>query len=255
VKFLAAIVALPLVLDSAPGPIGVATASGTFLVEGAPVRGNATLFEGARVETRGVRSELRLPHGVRLQLAENSAARVWRHQVQVSRGMARILGPRGVLTSVSAGQSWSFALQQSLTRSGCLVYKAPGFLLQVEDSGEVLEITGNNLAAGVGNRVQVTGVLSGAASAIAPASQVLNASSVALRSTGGCLTVAAALNAQTSVPATQPAGASTGTAPPPSVARGDGLSAGAKVAIVGAVAGGGAAAALALSGKKDSTSP
>ena len=103
----------------------------------------------------------------------------------------------------------------------------------------------------------------GTASALRPAltaaSGIVNATTVTLQQTGGCLSVAAALDAQTeptngaatptpNQPAAAPAKA------PVSTAKG-GMSTGAKVAIIAVIGGGGAGAAIALSGKKSSTSP
>ena len=135
-----------------------------------------------------------------------------------------------------------------MTRTGCLLYKNNGFILQVDDSAEVLQLTGANLQTNLGNHVQINGVPAAVAATIGPASQIVNA--------------AAALTAQTSMPAAgtpAPAGTSTppaaGTAKAPTVAKSGGMSTGAKVAVIGAIGGGGAGAAVALSGKKKSTSP
>ena len=86
-----------------------------------------------------------------------------------------------------------------------MVYKEGGFLLQVENSQEVIQLLGPDLAANLGNRVEVTGTASATPVSIKPASSVLEIASVSPRSTGGCLTVAALLNAQTSVPTAAPA--------------------------------------------------
>ncbi len=192
-----------------------------------------------------------------------------RLEVAALTGNARVMGSRGtLLAAIASGQNRSFAMQQNLTRSGCLVYRAPGFLLQVDDSQEVLQLTGGPLAQNVGNRVQVTGTPSATPASISPAVTLFNVASLTLSATGGCLTTAAALNAETSVPSNAPApttapkpvptASAAKPAPPvsevPTVAR-TGMSTGAKVGIIGAVAGGGAGAALALGGKKSSTSP
>ncbi len=88
---------------------------------------------------------------------------------------------------------------------------------------------------------------------------MLNASTVTLQETGGCLSVAAALDAQT-----EPTNAAAGTTPnQPAAASAKapvstpktGMSTGAKVAMVAVIGGGGAGAAIALAGKKSSTSP
>jgi hypothetical protein len=156
-----------------------------------------------------------------------------------------------------------------VTRTGCLLYKDGKFLLQDQNTQEVLEIRGDNLAAQVGNRVTITGATSALRPTLTIASVLLNASSVNPQETGGCLSVAAALDAQTDVanpvagnapnqPAAAPAkGAAAGAAKAASTAGAvaAGMSIGAKIAIVAVVAGGGAGAAIALSSKKSSTSP
>jgi hypothetical protein len=186
-----------------------------------------------------------------------------RLEVAAFTGNARVLGARGsLLAAVPAGSNMSFAMQQTVTRSGCLVYKGNGFILQVDDSPDVLQLEGGPLAENVGNHVMVTGSLGLNAPTITPATLILNVVALLPRTTGGCLTVAAALNAQTSVPPPTSSAPSAGTvkpgtpnaSPTPTLAR-SGMSTGAKVAIVGAIAGGGAGAALALGGKKSSTSP
>ncbi|MEP6961634.1 MAG: hypothetical protein ABI995_06130, partial [Acidobacteriota bacterium] len=175
-------------------------------------------------------------------------------------GNARVSGTAGnLLASVAAGRSMTFAMQQAVTRTGCLVFKNNGFILQVDDSPEVLQLNGRGLAANVGNRVEVGGNRSTKAATIAPATAILDVTSVAQRSTGGCISSAATLNGQTSVPpdykeAAVLAGAAAGAAAAGTVAAAGGLSTAATVGIVAAVAGGGAGAALAVSGSKKSTS-
>lgn len=238
-----------------PTPIGVATAPGSFLLEGSRVRGNATLFDGARVETPDVASELRLAQNLRVQLAARSVARVWQDRLEVERGSARILLASRVLAHVPAGGSIRLGMQQTVTRQGCLLYKEGGFLLQVDDSTDVLQLSGTGLAQNVGSRVQVTGLPGTGAVTISPATALFDVSAVSLRAAGGCLTAAAALNAQTTVPSTPVTATIPARGAPPTVAGGGGMSTGAKVAIIGAIGGGGAGAALVLAGKKDSTSP
>jgi hypothetical protein len=155
-----------------------------------------------------------------------------------------------------------FALQAAtgaVTRTGCLLYKDGRFLLQDQNTQEVLEIRGDALAGQVGNRVTVSGTASALRPALTAASGIVNASTVTLQETGGCLSVAAALDAQTEVtnaaaapPPNQPAAA---PAKVPAPAPKGGMSTGAKVAIIAVIGGGGAGAAIALAGKKGSTSP
>jgi hypothetical protein len=182
-------------------------------------------------------------------------------------GSARVMNGAGfLLASLSAGKSMSFAMQVAgaVTRIGCLLYKDGRYLIQDQNTQQVLEVTGPNLASNVGNRVNATGTLSSARPALTIATGVLNATSVRLQEPGGCLSIAAALDAQTEVtgaeaaaaqaPGAPAAGPAAAPAPSPAPAPKKGMSTGAKVAIVGVVAGGGAGAAIALAGGKKSTS-
>ncbi len=172
-------------------------------------------------------------------------------------GDARVRGSLGnLLAAVPAGRNMNFAMQQVVTRAGCLVYKAPGYIMQVDDSAEVVQLTGNALTQNVGNRVEITGTASATAPTVSPATTLISVNTIAVRATGGCLTTAAALNAQTTVPSGVPTATTPApTAPQSPAATSGGMSTGAKVAIVAAIGGGGAGAALALGGKKKSTSP
>ena len=56
--------------------IGVVTASGHFTLDRSRVWGNATLFNGAKIETDAASSEAALRNGVKIHLAANSSASV-----------------------------------------------------------------------------------------------------------------------------------------------------------------------------------
>jgi hypothetical protein len=295
--------------DVAKSPaIGVVTASGHFILDRSEVWGNATLFDGGKIETGAASSEAALRNGVKIQLASASSATVGESQLTLTKGTgqvaatedyqvsagglairsasgtsrvrvawltggavevtalsgaARVANRTGlVLASIPAGRHMDFALQAAtgaVTRTGCLLYKDGKFLLQDQNTQEVLEIRGDNLAAQVGNRVTINGTASALRPALAAASGIVNTTTVTLQETGGCLSVAAALDAQTEVtnaaavpPPNQPAVA---PAKVPAPAPKGGMSTGAKVAIIAVIGGGGAGAAIALAGKKGSTSP
>jgi len=191
-------------------------------------------------------------------------------EVAAVKGEARVtLSGGALLASVAAGQKRSFALQNTAGRAvvhkGCLVTKEGHYEMQDQDTEEVVEVTGaaSLLNPAVGNRVTATGTASDARPSVAPATSVMVASVVALDQRGGCLSVAAGLNAGTEVgqggPAAAPAGVGGGPAPPaaPSggTSGGGGMSTGAKIGIAVAVAGGGAGAAIVLASRKGSTSP
>jgi hypothetical protein len=178
-------------------------------------------------------------------------------------GVAKVFGNGDVLlAAIPAGRHMNLAFQAAqtgtLTRTGCLVYKDAHYILQDDDTQEVVELAGNaqDSSKNLGNRVEVKGTASTARPAVTIATSVLTVSAISPKSQGGCLVVAAALNAQTELPSViAPAAA---PAPPaPASAGGGGLSGGAKAAIIIGVAGGagGAAAAVLLTQNKKSTSP
>jgi hypothetical protein len=183
-------------------------------------------------------------------------------EVATLAGRALVTNAAGsVLASIPAGGNRSFMMQASVTHAGCMVFKDGYFLLQDQATQEVIQLNGPDLAANVGNRVEIGGTASTARPAVAVATSVLNVTSVAPRAQGGCLSVAAALSARTDVPgniAPAPAKPAAPGTPPqtprPASSGGGGLSAGAKVGIVAAI-GGGAGAGIYYATKKNSTSP
>lgn len=195
--------------------------------------------------------------GARLRVAVSD-----RVEVAAVSGTARVSTSTGLLlASIPAGRSMNFSMQAgstgAVTRSGCLLYKDGHFILQDEYTLEVSELSGGDavmrdLRTNTGNRVQINGGTTSAKPAVAAATISINVLLVTTKSTGGCLSVAATLDAQTEAPPS--AGSSGGAAQVPKPSGG-GMSTGAKIAIAAAVIGGGAGAALALAGHKSSTSP
>lgn len=169
-------------------------------------------------------------------------------------GSTRVASASGILlATIPEGRSMSFSPQASngaVTRAGCLLFKDHHFIIQDENTQEIAELAGQNFAPQVGNRVEITGIASSAKPAVTIATLLVNVSGMALKSSGGCLSVASTLNAQTEMPS-----AATSAQPAAETAKTGGMSTGAKVAIVVVVAGAGAGAAIALSSKKSSTSP
>lgn len=71
---------------AAPPSIGIVVAKGSFRVDNATVAGNATLFEGAVVETREVFSAMALSSGARVRLDSSSRARLFGDHLVLERG-------------------------------------------------------------------------------------------------------------------------------------------------------------------------
>src|SRR5579863_107545 len=70
--------------------IGIVTASGHFTLQGSEVWGNATLFEGATIETTSASTQLALRNGVKVQLAAGSRARVFADRLKLERGAGQV---------------------------------------------------------------------------------------------------------------------------------------------------------------------
>ena len=94
---------LALYLAASPGfgaavlpAIGVVVTSGAFRLNHATVRSNATLFEGAMIETGAAPARLNLGSGVRLELESESAGRVYGGHLALERGSTKIGRPAGV---------------------------------------------------------------------------------------------------------------------------------------------------------------
>ena len=177
-------------------------------------------------------------------------------QIASLQGSTRVSSASGILlAAIPAGRAMSFSPQGAngtVTRTGCLMFKDNHYILQDENTQEVVELSGSQtLNAQLGNRVEITGTAATTKPAVSIATLVVNVAGITLKSSGGCLSVATNLGAQTEA-TNVPTAPETAAQTPKS---GGGLSTGAKVAIIVAVAGGGAGAAIALAGKKSSTSP
>ncbi len=219
---------------------GVGVMAGTYEIDAA----------GLKINSAGAR--LRVSMSDRVEVAAVS-------------GTARVSTGAGLLlASIPAGRSMSFSMQAgstgAVTRTGCLVYKDGHYLLQDENTQEVSELSGGeavmrDLRTNTGSRVQINGGTTSAKPAVSVATVSVNVLLVSAKSQGGCLSVAAALDARTDAPAAAGGTGNTGGVAPTPKAAGGGMSTGAKVAIVTVIiAGAGAGAALALSGHKNSTS-
>ena len=204
--------------------IGVVTASGHFILDRSEVWGNATLFDGGKIETGAASSEAALRNGVKIQLASASSATVGESQLTLTKGTgqvaatedyqvtagglairsangasrvrvawlaggavevtalsgsARVANRTGlVLASIPAGRRMDFAMQAAtgvVTRTGCLLSKDGRFLIQDQNTQEVVEVRGDNLATQVGNRVTITGTASALRPALTAATGIVNA--------------------------------------------------------------------------------
>ena len=82
-----------LVYGSASGAvpvIGTVVAKGTFRLDNATVNGNATLFEGATIETKSAASRMELSSGARVSLGTDSKAKFFGDHMILEKGEGRL---------------------------------------------------------------------------------------------------------------------------------------------------------------------
>jgi hypothetical protein len=70
--------------------IGTVVAKGTFHLDNATVTGNATLFEGATIETKGAASRMELASGAKVLLSAESKARFYGDHMILEKGEGRL---------------------------------------------------------------------------------------------------------------------------------------------------------------------
>ncbi len=71
--------------------VGVAVKSGSFTVDGARVSGNATVFEGNRIDTGSGSTRLELNNGNRLSLGADSAGSIYRNRFVLEKGAGDVV--------------------------------------------------------------------------------------------------------------------------------------------------------------------
>jgi hypothetical protein len=77
-------------LMAAPSAIGTASAYGSITVDGSRITGNATLFNGAEIETGRATTDLRLDGGARLRLGADSRGRIFGDRLVLERGATEV---------------------------------------------------------------------------------------------------------------------------------------------------------------------
>jgi hypothetical protein len=82
-------------IAAAADTIGFAFGDGAYRVNGARVRGNATLFAGATVETGDAPARLQIRNGARVWLTARSQASVFADGIRLVKGLGQYEGPSG----------------------------------------------------------------------------------------------------------------------------------------------------------------
>jgi len=79
-------------LSAATSGIGVALSEGNILIDSSSTAGNATIFNGSKLETQSSSSQIHLSGGAQLRLASDSRGTVFSDHVDLQKGSARITG-------------------------------------------------------------------------------------------------------------------------------------------------------------------
>jgi hypothetical protein len=83
-------------LTAAPPVIGTVVAKGSFRLDNATVNGNATLFEGAYIETVNVGSSMELTNGAKITLGAASKGRFFGDHVVLEKGSGQLVKAEGL---------------------------------------------------------------------------------------------------------------------------------------------------------------
>jgi hypothetical protein len=83
-------VIMPLAAFATPPVIGTVVAKGSFRLDNATVTGNATLFEGATIETKNAESRMELSSGAKVSLGAESKARFYGDHMILERGEGKL---------------------------------------------------------------------------------------------------------------------------------------------------------------------
>ncbi len=87
---IAAMMSLVLTLTGAVPVIGTVVAKGSFRLDNATVISNATLFEGATIETQGVSSHMELSSGAKVSLSAESKAKFYGDHLILEKGAGQL---------------------------------------------------------------------------------------------------------------------------------------------------------------------
>jgi hypothetical protein len=280
---LACLAAMTATLPAAQPVIGVAVSQGRMEIERAPVDGSGNLTDGSMLRSAASPARIRLANGHSATLAAHSRARVFagrivleqgqvlatsagyrteamgfqavpsgsqpqtllallEKQVQVSavRGFATVTDGQGVtIARVPAGRALSLEPSTAATEgqadfTGLLRRERSGFVLKDDVTNLDVELRGAGLERHAGSRVHATGK-----------------AEISKDGKSQVVLVSRLMGAQDAPPQDRPAGGNR----PDTEPRRTGMSNGAKVAIIAAVAGGAAVGVVAATGgKSDSVS-
>lgn len=120
----------------AAGPsLGVITSSGEFLLDNSKVSGNATLTEGATVQTAQTPANLRLDAGAKVTLNSGARATVYRDHLVLEGGLGKLAGSSGYRIEAA-----SYKIVPESTDSSGSVYRADAKTVQVASSKGTLRV-------------------------------------------------------------------------------------------------------------------
>lgn len=140
-SLVALLVATSLVFASS-APIGIAKASGDFLLDSAVVRSNATVLDGSTLEAGATGLQVVLNDGTRLMLAESSRGKLYSDHAVLERGATELTGAdkyriEALSLKVTPDSDTSVA-QVDVSKSNRVVVAAMSGAVKVMNSAGVL---------------------------------------------------------------------------------------------------------------------
>lgn len=171
-SLIALTLAVNLSLGMAASPaVGIMTARGSFSIDNSSIAGNATLFEGNRIETGSISSQLQFNNGARMQLAAESRGIVYRDRLVLEKGAGRVESAGNYqveANSLRIRPAGDASAQVSLRESGMVevaalngpvrVSASNGVLLASLQAGKTIDFTPEP-GAGPAGSTTVTGCL------------------------------------------------------------------------------------------------
>jgi len=156
---------------AATGAIGTAATTGEFLLDGAEVRGNASVLDGSLVQTTTGAVRLTLKDGAEVDLANGSQGKIYRDRVVLEQGASQSRGLpvdiQGVRVSpakagkVRIGTDGARRFEVTAVNGTASVRNPQGVLIAEVPKGESLAFAfqDTNTGAGAGAATQITGCI------------------------------------------------------------------------------------------------
>ncbi|HLJ48718.1 MAG TPA: hypothetical protein VKU01_22030 [Bryobacteraceae bacterium] len=101
-RFFILVILTAALVAGAPASIGTVTAHGSIQVDGSPVFGNATVFDGTLIETGKATTNFHLQRGIELAMAPSSRGKLFSNKLVLEKGTTELSKASGFLVEASS---------------------------------------------------------------------------------------------------------------------------------------------------------